>query len=155
MKIKENVLYVSEDHSLFTIQFGHIRRFLSVDDVSVAGFNIDERVTIALEAIKEIPRGPFMPKKYSEALEVALREEKSTDILRQIWVSGFKGSGHEVGAGRRPTSVPSKCKVTYVDAFTFDEASDGSFINQANEGFVSVSIYESAETLNETVQISV
>ena len=146
--IEGNVPYVTEDHAVFIVQFGHKRLFLTVDDLFLAGYSAKDITPIAFDCIRDLPTGPCMPRKHKyKHLQTALEREENTDLIRQIWVSGFSGTGYEIGAGNRPTSVPSGCHVTYIDAFTFDEAADGSFIGKANEGFVSVSIYDTAENL--------
>jgi hypothetical protein len=144
-----NRLYRTEDFSIFTIQFGHKRLFLSMDDMFLAGYSVTDINEITSDSIKNIPIGPCMPQK-SNYTSVANALENSTDtiLIRQLLVEHFTGNGYEVGAGNRPTAVPVSCDVTYIDAFTFDEAADGSFIGVSNESFVSVSIYDTAENLN-------
>jgi Methyltransferase domain len=144
----KNVPYVTDDQSVFIVQFGHKRKFLTIEDLLLAGYSTKDIVPIGFESVSTLPTGPCMPRKSTyKSISNALELEKNTDLLRQLWCAGFRGMGHEVGAGNRPTSVPVDCNVAYVDAFTFDEAADGSFIGKDNKEFVSVSIYETAETL--------
>lgn len=147
--------YVTENQEVFVVQFGHKRLYLTIDDLFMTGYTAKDLTPIELDSIRDLPTGPCMPRRhnYKSVLD-ALEQEKSTDLIRQLWVSDFSGTGYEIGAGNRPTSVPSCCNVIYVDAFTFDEAADGSFIGKVNEGFVSVSIFETAETLKAVPEAS-
>jgi ubiquinone/menaquinone biosynthesis C-methylase UbiE len=129
--------------SVFLYQFGHRRPFLSMDDFrAVFGPGCEPRPILAHQA-QEIPRGPYVPQANRPPLETLLGASNyNIDSIREALCDCLKGDGYEIGAGERPTCVPLNCSVTYVDAFTFEEAKDGSFVGKQPQNFAKVSFYE-------------
>jgi SAM-dependent methyltransferase len=126
-----------------------------MDDMFLAGYSVADINEIPFDSIKNIPIGPCMPQKSNySSIANALEKCADTILIRQLLVENFTGTGYEVGAGNRPTSVSANSDVIYVDAFTFDEASDGSFIGVSNDSFVSVSIYDTVENLKDVPDAS-
>lgn len=150
MNLSEGTIYQvcggPRDKLLFCFSFGHKRVFLHPDDYS-HNFPGVPFLPIDPDLESRLPTGPFMPTTRQGSLEELLLSCSDCDHIREKLCSSLVGAGYEIGAGERPSCVPSACEVTYIDKFTFEEASDGSFRNKTKNNLVSVSHYEEMEQL--------
>ena len=135
---------ISETGLIFQQSFGHRRGFRRRQDF-VSLYGPDRPTEVSQADVGDLPIGPPMPLVDGEALELLLETSDSQQHIREAFCRGFSGAGYEIGAGYRPTVVPASCHVTYVDKFTFEEASDGSFASvkdRASANFVDITYFE-------------
>lgn len=105
-------------------------------------------IDISGDVFSLLSAGPPMPLGNGETLDELLEKSNSIELIREAFCTNFTGSGYEIGAGRRPTILPVDCTVEYIDKFTFDEASDGSWSGiEDSSGFVKISYFDSMESL--------
>jgi SAM-dependent methyltransferase len=128
---------------IFYAAFGHKRPVLSVEDYERVFAGVEPALVDA-ETEAALPLGPPVAT-HADPLAEVLAEATDTWPIRQALCADLGGRGYEIGAGDRPAPVPLSCHVTYVDRFTFDEASDGSFVGTDSLNHVHVSIRESIE----------
>lgn len=136
----------AQSGAIFQYKFGHRRQFLTMDDFAPYKRRVELKRILITDAAR-IPVGPAMPRSHAITTKNALSASDNIDQIREAFCREFQGRGYEIGAGERPTIVPERCHVTYVDRFTFEEARDGSFRNKTSDNFVKVSIYEPLEQL--------
>ncbi|MDP2786086.1 MAG: glycosyltransferase [Sulfurimicrobium sp.] len=132
--------------SIFVYSSGH-KRSIPTMQVYYRTYSDNDLQDVSPYVESSIPNGAPLPCDTGSSLDQLLTG-KDTDAIRESLCAGLRGVGYEIGAGDRPTRVPLSAQVKYIDKFTFEGASDGSFIGKSAINFVHVSVYEAMDSLN-------
>lgn len=131
--------------SIFVYSAGH-KRIVPTMQVYYRSYSDTDLQDVSPHVESSIPNGAPIPCGAGSNLDHRLTGT-DTDAVRESLCAGLMGLGYEIGAGDRPTRVPLSARVKYIDKFTFEGASDGSFIGKDNKNFVHVSVYEAMDSL--------
>jgi len=131
--------------SIFLYSFGH-KRNVPTMHVYYRTYTDSDLQNVSPHVESRLPNGAPVPCNAESNLDELLAGI-DTDAIRESLCAGFTGMGYEIGAGDRPTRLPLSAQVKYIDKFTFEGASNGSFIGKEAINFVHVSVYEAMDSL--------